>query len=491
MAALQDPLGPHDLDPAAMNALTEAAVSLQEGDRMAKEYCDGEKAYAFYRRAWDGISRYGPAEDKRNLYASIIVTASYANEIDPLPEGAGDSVLNLVEKRGSGDVARLPIPRTPRRLRIAYISPDLNLNAVGLFVSPLVGMHDPARCDVTIYYTTKRNDPVTCWLRRQSAARPNVRWVSAYSMTDDAIVRHIDGQSLDVLVDLIGPGHGDRLKVVSRCRVPRIVNYLGFPERTYLSCYTHRIVDVLTDPEEAEAAAISSPCRGKGEVLVRLPTRCFVCYSHWEDVWPSPQRSPAASTRHVRLGVFGRPLKHHRATVAAWQRILEANPQLLLVVKEEMSEDARLKIRTLYSEFPAERLQVIASPDRHSAFMEDFNRVDFIIDTQPYSGTTITCAALYMGVPVVCLHSPALRHVSNVSGAIMLHTDREMPADLSLRSFVCPTFDDYLARIGSITRAEADLWLGARDAVANAFRRAMDAQKFIGEFEDALATIAQ
>ncbi len=51
--------------------------------------------------------------------------------------------------------------------------------------------------------------------------------------------------------------------------------------------------------------------------------------------------------------------------------------------------------------------------------MEQFCEIDVHLDTNPYSGTTITFEALYMGVPVVTLSKQGTPHVQRVSGSIL------------------------------------------------------------------------
>jgi hypothetical protein len=479
------------LPPAVAKAMARVAQNLERGNVMIKIRCRGEDGYAAYRSIWEDAVKYAPESDVCGLYTTLIVAASYATKVDPLPRGAGDAAYKFA------GLARPPPPLTlplPRPVHVGYISPDLNHNAVGLFVAPLVAGHDPARCRATVFYTTHRNDPVTCWLRRLSAAHPHVRWVSAGKMSDEELARRLRAERIDVLVDLIGPGHGGRVEVVAKAGIPRVVNYLGFPDKVRLAPYTHRIVDPVSDPRDEPDSA---PTRGPGEVLVRLPTRCFVCYSHWEDVWPSPPVAPRPGPPSplLRLGVLARPLKHHPGMLAIWKRVAEARRDARLLLKDDIADKAQFD--DMYAEFPPDAVQYIPAQPRHSAFMDAFNDIDLVLDTYPYSGTTITCAGLYMGLPTLCTHGDAERHVSNVSASIIRHTQAEIDADpdlaiapLTLESWIVPSLKAYEARLKTLTRQELDAWSAVRHKVAAAFRKAMDQAKFMREFEDAIEQIA-
>jgi hypothetical protein len=535
------PAAPLDAPPAVRRAYKWIA----KGDMFLNEAQQAEPAYEAFRRAWDDIAAQGSPEDRRRLYATLRTVANYVMHPRPLPPGSGDRMY--AEERAAWIISGPHRPVRPgpgRPLHVAYMSPDLNRNAVGLFVAPLFALHDPARFRVTIYYTrgqkeTTVNDAITCWLRRTAAALPHVRWRDVGQLADEPLAQRIRTDGVDVLVDLLGAGVGNRLSVLARRPAPRIVNYLGFPDTVDIAAVTHRITDGIVDPDpdtEAEAEpsheltatsrASKKRLRNRArrerqlaaraashdefavdaslERLVRLPTRCFVCYAHWEDVWRCPPIVPRAPAdfgmepTKLRLAVSARPLKHHPRMIRLWREVLSRRPDIQLVVKDDVA--GKVRLTELYADFPPDQLDLAPAPSFHPAFMEGFNELDLMLDPQPYSGTTMTCAGLYMGVPALSLYDPRGRHVSNVSAAILRHTDRELAAlqkeeapgqlPLSLEAFIVPSLEAYADRMAALSREELETWRRARPLVARAFRRAMDARKFIAEFEDALCGIA-
>src|SRR4026207_502750 len=74
-----------------------------------------------------------------------------------------------------------------------------------------------------------------------------------------------------------------------------------------------------------------------------------------------------------------------------------------------------------------------------AGLLPGYRAVDIALDTYPYNGTTTTCEALWMGVPVVTLAGPT--HVSRVGASILGH--------LALDELVASTTEEYAARAAS------------------------------------------
>jgi FkbM family methyltransferase len=120
-------------------------------------------------------------------------------------------------------------------------------------------------------------------------------------------------------------------------------------------------------------------------------------------------------------------------------------------------------------------LPPIAGERQHLAA---YDQVDIALDTTPYGGTTTTCEALWMGVPVVTL--PGTTHASRVGASLL--------SRVGLPDLVAATADDYV-RIAAALAADAQ-----RRRTLRAELRAMvtttltDGPRFARGFESALRT---
>jgi predicted O-linked N-acetylglucosamine transferase (SPINDLY family) len=67
--------------------------------------------------------------------------------------------------------------------------------------------------------------------------------------------------------------------------------------------------------------------------------------------------------------------------------------------------------------------------------MAAYNQVDIALDTFPYNGTTTTCEALWMGVPVICLAGQV--HAGRVGVSLL--------TQVGLANLVAPDEESYIA----------------------------------------------
>ena len=360
-------------------------------------------------------------------------------------------------------------PSIARRLRVGYVSPDFRQHSVARFLEPLLRSHDRNEVELFCYAEVSSPDATTVRFRRLAD-----HWVSTVGMPDEAVAERIRGDGVDILVDLAGHTSKNRLLVFARKPAPVQVTWLGYPNTTGMTSIDYRLVDALTDPE-GEADRFAS------ESLVRLPGG-FVCYGGPAD---APAPTPCLATGNITFGSFNNPAKLSEATLDAWATLLTRLPEARLLLKGKSFVDRAT--RAWYFErlgrrgVAAERIELAPYvPD--AEHLVSYGRVDIALDPFPYNGTTTTCEAMWMGVPVVALRGD--RHAGRVGASLL--------TQLGLTEMIADSVAEYVeiaVALGGDPARLADLRLSLRPRMAAS--PLCDAPAFARRIEAAYRTMWQ
>jgi protein O-GlcNAc transferase len=326
----------------------------------------------------------------------------------------------------SAAVPRHDNDRDPdRRLRVGYVSPDFRQHSVAYFAEPLLAAHDPASVEVTGYASVKKRDEVTQRLQSHVTA-----WRNILGMSDAAAADCIRADRIDILVDLAGHTAGNRLGVLAYKPAPVQATYIGYPNTTGLTRVDYRLTDVQADPP-GEDDGLST------ERLYRLP-RCFLAYRPPPEAPPVAAR-PSLAAGYVTFGSFNALTKVNARTVETWAAILHALPDSRLILKNASLVDAgtQARYRELFASHgvAAARVDLVAYVPDKGGHLGLYSRIDIALDTFPYNGTTTTCEALWMGVPVTTWRGD--RHAGRVGASLL--------AAVGLDELVAPSLEAYVA----------------------------------------------
>jgi predicted O-linked N-acetylglucosamine transferase (SPINDLY family) len=342
--------------------------------------------------------------------------------------------------------SRAPSPRGAK-IRVGYVSPDLRAHAVAFFLEPLLATHDRGAFELFAYAEVASPDAVTARLRPYFQD-----YRCTVGMSDEAIARRIVADRVDVLVDLAGHTAGQRLGVFRYVPAPVQATYLGYPDTTGAPSVGYRITDATADPEGAEAFAT--------ERLVRLAPG-FLCYGA-PKASPSPACPPADAP--FTFGSFSNTAKIGPEAVRAWAAILRAAPASRLLLKFWTFNDAETAAgyRARFEEqgIARERVVLLAGHASHEAHLARHADVDLVLDPFPYNGTTTTCEALWMGVPVLTLRGDG--HVARVGASLL--------SRVGLDALVATDEPDYVARAIRLAQGGLPRSLEARLALRERFR---------------------
>ena len=315
------------------------------------------------------------------------------------------------KKHGQRPTAAEPVYgntlQTRRRLKIGYLSPDFCSHSVASFFEPLLTAHNRKAVEIFCYANVMRADFVTN--RMKSAAD---HWCSIAGMSDVKVAARVRRDRIDILVDLAGHTAKNRLLVFAHKPAPIQVSWLGYPNTTGLRTVDYRLTDAIADPA-GEADRLHS------EKLIRLE-HGFLCY-HAEASAPEVCPLPCQEQDRITFGSFNNLTKVSSEVVKVWAEILRALPdsRLLLKSKQLADEQTRLRYLEMFGKHgvTAERIELFGWLPKKEIHFGLYHKVDIALDPFPYNGTTTTCEALWMGVPVVTLCGE--RHAGRVGASIM------------------------------------------------------------------------
>ena len=314
------------------------------------------------------------------------------------------------------------------RITVGYLSPDFREHSVASFIEPVLHHHNRHRFKIICYQCGPEQDATTkrlCSMVENWRDITDLDDASAY----DLIVR--DGVTL--LVDLAGHTAWNRLPLMALRPAPIQLTWIGYPHSTGLTQIDYRITDTVADPPGLSESLHT-------EHVVRLPA-CFLCYTPPADAPQPAIFSPIQQSGVITFGCFNNLAKITPTLLDCWRSLLDQVPQSRLLIKGEALDDPAAQAELL-KRFGLPENRVLAcgwTPDRIS-HLALYNQVDIALDTWPYNGTTTTCEALWMGVPVVTL--TGTHHASRVGASLL--------TSAGLEFCVCQSAEEYVQRAAEL-----------------------------------------
>lgn len=451
------------LMPDAMQAWGNLFSALRDAGRM-------EEGLAVLREATKRLPK------DVSLLSHLLAGLNYSSATD------ASEARGLAERFGSllgpEDRVSFTNSKDPNRpLRVAFLSSDLRTHSVAFFVEPILRAIDRASILPIVYATSPKKPGAT----EEDATTARLRlltheWHEVRDLSTDDLVRRIRADAIDVLVELNGHTHGHRLPVLARRAAPVQVTYLGYPGTTGVTAIDARFVDAITDPAGAEATATES--------LVRI-AGCFLCYSPLIDAGEVAPL-PTIASGHITFGSFNSMPKITPQVLDLWARVMQSVPGSRLIIKNRALADPRVAQRLMADlaarGITAERVITQGQRPSQAEHLREYARIDLALDTFPYNGTTTTCEALWMGVPVVTIRGTT--HAGRVGASLL--------SAVGLQSLIAGSSDEYVRRAAELATDSArlaSLRAGLRDRLTRS--RLMDASALVREYSQAVRGLWQ
>ncbi len=446
------------------------AIALRPDDYMAhnnrgnalREQQRNAEAIASFRRALD------IKPDHARAHSNLLLTLNY---VEASQEAIYQESLRFQACQAAAltpATRAFPNSREPQRvLRVGYVSADFRRHSVAYFLKALLATHDRERVQVYCYSNVERADTVTADFQALAD-----QWRAITGLPDSTVADQILDDGIDILVDLGGHTGDNRLLTFARKPAPVQVSWLGYPNTTGVAAIDYRLTDEIVDPP-GDADALHT------ETLLRLPGG-FLCYRPGAAVASATVALREADAGAMTFGSFNTLSKVTPDVIRVWSEILKRIPESRLLLKSEalVEEGARARLTSAFAAHGVapERIELVPWIEEYGQHMALYARVDVALDPFPYNGTTTTCEALWMGVPVITLRGN--RHAARVGASVIHHA--------GLTEWIAQSESEYIA-LATASAADRLALAASRPAIAERVRGSLltDQARFTTELEDA------
>ncbi len=354
----------------------------------------------------------------------------------------------------SGQKLPRAAPRAPgSRLRLGYLSDDLQEHATAYLTAALFERHDRARFEFFAY----SSGPDDGGPMRKRLRKAFEHFVDIGPMSPLEAAQRIRADGIDILVDLKGYTTNARIEILALRPAPIQVSWLGFPGSLGATFVDYLIVDPVVVPAQQAPHY--------DEALAYLPD-AYAPVDDGRRVAERPTRAEAGlpATGFV-FCCFNDPYKITPEVFARWCSLLQAVPEsyLWLYAKSEGVTDNLVR-GAADRGIPSGRL-VFARKKPQAEHLARIALADLVLDTQPYNAHTTASDALWMGVPVLTCIGETFP--SRVAASLLRAS--------GLPELVTTGLDDY---------EERARWLAGHPEELAAFRQRLAAAKGHAAFFD-------
>ena len=316
------------------------------------------------------------------------------------------------------------VPKKNTKIKIAFLSSDLRVHSVSLFLKDLFLKIDKKIFEIIVLSNLDKNKEDSM---SEALKNSTDQWHIIFSKPDIEVVNLVKSLDIDILIDLNGLTKGNRVNVMANRCAPIQICWLGYNNSTGLKNMDYLIADnnlVKKDEENLYS-----------EKILYLP-KIWNAFSYPSEL-PSINHLAKKDKPLFSYGSFNNFAKISDDTIEVWTRILNnSNSRIYL---KNSQKDASLELtENLIKKFKDRGVQenkiIFLKTEKNILdHLTLYNKIDLSLDTFPCPGVTTSFEAVLMGVPVLTMKGHNLN--SRCGESININ--------LKMENFIAKNKDDY------------------------------------------------
>lgn len=279
-----------------------------------------------------------------------------------------------------------PFKQPEKKINIGYVSPDFRHNSAAWLYRLVFEYHNRDMFKIFAYSEVEKVDNITNYFKQASD-----QWIDTTTLSDQQLIKRIQEDNIDILVDMAGHTANNRLSVFAHKPAPILVTgFAGFT--TGMNVFDYRLTDQYVTPPNW--SQINS------EKLFYLPHHVM----HWKPPANELQTtfSPWKKNEFITFGSGHQLFKLNKYVIKLWSQILLQVPHSKIHLKAKPLDDPQIR-KTLTQSFQNHGIQperlIFTGNTSHEEHLAFYQNVDLVLEAFPCSGGITTCEVLWSGVP--------------------------------------------------------------------------------------------
>ncbi len=252
-------------------------------------------------------------------------------------------------------------------------------------------------------------------------------WVVLGGKTDQEIIDIIQDLKIDILIDLNGMWHNNRLNIFNTRICPLQISWLGFNNSTGLKEVDFILADKNTIKDEEKYY---------GSKIYKLPK---IWNSHCGfELKRNFNELPVKKNGYFTFGSLNNFMKLNDQVLDVWVKILKKVKNSRIILKSSLYVCEDVIKKKFEKEGLINSVEILKKTKRNdfSSHINIYDKIDLCLDTFPYNGVTTTIEALWKNVPVL---TKAGYNFNSRCGESILK-------NANIKDFIATSNDDYIEK---------------------------------------------
>lgn len=322
------------------------------------------------------------------------------------------------------------ITKKKKELYVGFVGATFFNHAVGFQILDVIKeLNKNKNIKIFAYSNFKNND-----FLRKEFKKNFYAWNDIDSLNNADAAKIIQGQNIDILIDLDGYTKNNSLKLFSFKPAPVQISWCGYLNSTGIKEIDYIIADQEVITKQTEDFY--------SEKILRLPN-FFVNMSKPEGDLFISREIPAKKNKYITYCSFNNVLKYNLEVIKCWCEILESvkNSKLILLDSRYNEEEYCKYILEIFNNNKKKDILfnnniIFLGYKNRKDLLEMYNKADIALDTFPYGGITTSLEAVYMGVPVLTIKGDSFFSRATFS----------LNRNLGLDNFIANDKDNYIKK---------------------------------------------